>query len=106
MDFTGGRRHSSTNSLEGDLIKTGRKLLIAKHFECNTEKSRFVIDNRLQADERGNFFKAQESVLLKRVRNWLQMYSKTLQNHWKLEQRIVVQLCQKNHEQFYQQLLK
>ena len=46
----GGRHYSSTLSIEGDVAKTGRKLLIGKCVKCNRKKSMFVNENTIQAE--------------------------------------------------------
>ena len=58
----GGRHHSSTTIFTGDITlnkKTGKevKLLIGRCSICNRKKSMIVIDNVIQAEALGYFFK-------------------------------------------------
>ena len=58
----GGRHHSSTSIISGDITinkKTGKevKLLVGKCMICNRKKTMIVSDNVIQAEGLGNFFK-------------------------------------------------
>ena len=58
----GGRHHSSTSNITGDITvnkKTGKevKLLVGKCVICNRKKTMIVSDNVIQADSLGDFFK-------------------------------------------------
>ena len=58
----GGRHHSSTSKISGDItinIKTGKevKLLVGKCVICNRKKTKIVSDNVIQAEGLGDFFK-------------------------------------------------
>ena len=58
----GGRHHSSTTNITGDITnnkKTGKevKLLIGRCSICNRKKSMVVSDNVIQAEGLGDFFK-------------------------------------------------
>ena len=58
----GGRHHSSTSNITGDITinkKTGKevKLLVGKSVICNRKKTMIVSDNVIQAEGLGDFFK-------------------------------------------------
>ena len=58
----GGRHHSSTSNITGDITinkKTGKevKLLVGKCVICNRKKTMIVSDNVIQAEGLGDFFK-------------------------------------------------
>ena len=58
----GGRHHSSTSNISGDITnnkKTGKevKLLVGKCVICNRKKTMIVSDNVIQAEGLGDFFK-------------------------------------------------
>ena len=58
----GGRHHSSTLNITGDITinkKTGKevKLLVGKCAICNRKKTMIVSDNVIQAEGLGDFFK-------------------------------------------------
>ena len=58
----GGRHHSSTSNIIGDITinkKTGKevKLLVGKCAICNRKKTMIVSDNVVQAEGLGDFFK-------------------------------------------------
>ena len=58
----GGRHHSSTSNITGDITinkKTGKevKLLVGKCVVCNRKKTMIVSDNVIQAEGLGDFFK-------------------------------------------------
>ena len=58
----GGRHHSSTSNITGDITvnkKTDKevKLLVGKCMICNRKKTMIVSDNVIQADCLGDFFK-------------------------------------------------
>ena len=58
----GGRHHSSTSNITGDITinkKTGTevKLLVGKCVICNRKKTMIVSDNVIQAEGLGDFFK-------------------------------------------------
>ena len=58
----GGRHHSSTSNITGDITinkKTGTevKLLVGKCTVCNRRKTMIVSDNVSQAEGLGDFFK-------------------------------------------------
>ena len=58
----GGRHHSSTSNITGDITfnkKTGKevKLLVGKSAICNRKKTMIVSDNVIQAEGLGDFFK-------------------------------------------------
>ena len=58
----GGRHHSSTSNITGDITinkKRGRevKLLVGRCSICNRKKTMIVSDNVIQAENLGDFFK-------------------------------------------------
>ena len=58
----GGRHHSSTSNITGDITikkKSGKevKLLVGKCAICNRKKTMIVSDNVIQAEGLGDFFK-------------------------------------------------
>ena len=58
----GGRHHSSTSNISGDITinkNTGKevKLLVGKCVICNRKKTMIVSDNVIQAESLGDFFK-------------------------------------------------
>ena len=58
----GGRHHSSTSNITGDITinkTTGKevKLLVGKCVICNRKKTMIVSDNVIQAEGLGDFFK-------------------------------------------------
>ena len=51
------RHYSKTIGIEGDVTKTGQKMLTGSCVECIGKQSLFVSDNSIQAKGIGNFFK-------------------------------------------------
>ena len=49
FDCVGGRRHSSTRSLEGDVTLTGQKILIGKCVHCGRKTSKIICYNTIAA---------------------------------------------------------
>jgi len=53
----GGKHHSQTTNIKGDVTSNGRKMLIGKCSICNRKKSMLVSDNTIKAEGLGKFFK-------------------------------------------------
>ena len=51
-----GRHYKGTLCTEGDVTRTGRKMLIGKGVKRNRRKSRFVSDKALQVGALGELF--------------------------------------------------
>ena len=70
----GGRHHSSTSNITGDITinkKTGKevKLLVGKCAICNRKKTMIVSDNVIQAEGLGDFSRIWGRFLQKQVKN-------------------------------------
>ena len=87
------RHYSSDISIEGDKTKFCLKLLIAKCTECHREKSRSGVGNTTQTEGQGNFF---ENLIKKSAeagkKNRLKNKGKSLEEQWRLEQKLEVRL--------------
>ena len=55
----GGRRKSAKTKVYGDISSKCRKILIGYCLKCNRKKSMSVVDNTIQAEGLGDFFKNQ-----------------------------------------------
>ena len=53
----GGKHHTRTTDIKGDVTSNGRKMLIGKCSVCNRKKSMLVSDNTIKAQGLGKFFK-------------------------------------------------
>ena len=53
----GGKHHTRTTDIKGDVTSNGRKMLIGKCSVCNRKKSMLVSDNTIKAEGLGKFFK-------------------------------------------------
>ena len=82
----GGRHHSGTISIEGEITKTGQKLLLANCPQCKN-KSMVVGDNTIEVGGPGKCFKNIGKSFAVAGKKRLQLKSNFLEKLWRLQQK-------------------
>ena len=96
-----GRHQSATIAFEGDVLKTGQKLLIAKCVQYSRKKSIIFIDNTIALEGLDRFCKNVGKTCAKAGKNLATNVMKNLTRAVEIREEIVVRQYLKTIKQLY-----